>query len=142
MPHRKTFLVFLPAILCLNANRASAQATVTENQTTLIYVDVTAGSDGNSGAQSSPLKTLQAAIDKADADNQKGIGVKVIVNPGVYRETVSVSNYKSTGAVLTVQAATTGTAIISGSDVITNWASAGSGIYKRSGNDDCTAASC
>ena len=100
----KVLLAFFPAILCVIANRASAQASITENQTTSIYVDAKAGSDSNSGAQASPLKTIQAAINKADANNQKGIGVKVIVNPGVYRETVSISNYKSTSAVLTVQA--------------------------------------
>ncbi len=131
MARQKILCVFLFAILSASANRASAQATVTENQTTTIYVDANSGSDSNSGAQSSPLKTIQAAIDKADADNQKGIGVKVIVNSGVYRETVSIGNYKSTSAVLTVQAATTGAAIISGSDVITNWASAGSGVYSH-----------
>ena len=129
MSFKKVFFAFLPAILFVVADRTSAQATITENQTTSIYVDAKAGSDSNSGAQSSPLKTIQAAINKADANNQKGIGVKVIVNPGVYRETVSISNYKSTGAVLTLQAATTGAAIISGSNVITNWANAGSGIY-------------
>ena len=128
---RKIIFALLPAILCLQANRASAQASVTENQTTYIYVDAKTGSDSNSGAQSTPLKTIQTAISKADANNQKGIGVKVIVNPGVYRETVNISNYKSTTAVLTVQAATVGTAIISGSDVITNWANAGGGIYSH-----------
>ena len=131
MSVKTVFFAFLPAILFGIANRASAQASVTENQTTSIYVDAKAGSDSNSGVQSSPLKTIQAAIDKADTDNQKGIGVKVIVNPGVYRETVSIDNYKSTSAVLTVQAASTGSAVISGSDVITNWANAGSGIYSH-----------
>ena len=129
MSCKKALFAFLPAILCLIANRASAQASITENQTTFIYVNAKAGSDSNPGAQTTPLKTIQAAINKADADNQKGIGVKVIVNPGVYRETVSISNYKSTSAVLTIQGTTTGTAIISGSDVVTNWANAGSGIY-------------
>jgi len=131
MPCKKVLFALLPAIFWLHASRASAQASVTENQTTYIYVDAKTGSDSNSGTQSSPLKTVQTAINKADADNQKGIGVKVIVNPGVYRETVTISNYKSTSAVLTVQAAATGTAIISGSDVITNWANVGGGIYSH-----------
>src|SRR5437764_4841116 len=109
MPRKKVLYALFPAILCLYANRASAQASLTENQTTYIYVDAKTGSDSNSGAQSSPVKTIQAAINKADADNQKGIGVKVIVNPGVYRESVTIYNYKSTAAVLTIQAATTGT---------------------------------
>ena len=131
MPCKKVLFALLPAIFWLPASRASAQASVTENQSTYIYVDAKNGSDSNSGTQSSPLKTIQTAINKADADNQKGIGVKIIVNPGVYRETVTISNYKSTSAVLTVQAATTGTAIISGSNVITNWANVGGGIYSH-----------
>lgn len=131
MPGKNFFFALVPAILCLIANRASAQANVTENQSTYIYVDAKAGSDSNSGAQSSPFKTIQAAINKADTDNQNNIGVKVIVNPGVYRESVTIGNYKSTGAALTVQAASTGTAIIAGSNVITNWANAGGGIYSH-----------
>src|SRR5947209_5829890 len=112
MLRKKAFFALLPAILCVIQFRASAQANVTENQTTYIYVDAKNGSDSHSGAQTSPLKTIQAAINKADTDNQKGIGVKIIVNAGVYREALTINNYKSTGAALTVQAAVTGTAII------------------------------
>lgn len=133
MPSKNFFFALVPAILCLIANRASAQANVTENQSTYIYVDAKAGSDSNSGAQSSPFKTIQAAINKADTDNQNNIGVKVIVNPGVYRESVTIGNYKSTGAALTVQAASTGTAIIAGSNVITNWANAGAASTRTYG---------
>ena len=100
----------------------SAQANVVENQTTYVYVDVNHGSDSNAGAPSTPLKTIQAAINKASTFNQQGIGVKVIVNPGVYREAVTIGNSNNTTATLTVQAATTGTAIISGSNVVTGWA--------------------
>ena len=99
----------------------SAQANVVENQTTSVYVDAHLGSDANAGAITSPLKTVQAAVNKAGTLNQQGIGVKVIVNPGVYREAVSIGNYKSTTATLTVQAAVAGTAIISGSNVVTGW---------------------
>jgi len=127
----KIFLALcILAIVVTAGGRASAQANVIENQSTYLYVDAKAGSDNNSGAQSSPLKTVQAAIDKANILNQKNTGVKVIVNAGTYRESVNIGNYKTTGATLTLQAAVAGTAVISGSDVLTGW-SVASGIYTR-----------
>ena len=99
----------------------SAQATIVENQTTYVYVDAKAGSDSNSGAQTAPFKTVQAGINKAIALNQQNIGVKLILNSGVYRESVQIGNYKATRAPFTIQAAVTGGAVISGSDVVTGW---------------------
>lgn len=99
----------------------SAQANVVENQSTYIYVDANIGNDSNAGTVTSPVRTIQNAINKANVLNQQGIGVKVIVNPGVYREAVSIGNYKTTSATLTVQAAVTGRAIISGSNVVQGW---------------------
>jgi len=118
------------AIVASAGDRASAQANVTENQSTTLYVDAKAGSDSNSGAQSSPFKTVQAAVNKANLLNQKNTGVKVIVNAGVYRESVNIGNYKTTTAPLTLEAAVTGTAVISGSDVLNGWNVSG-GIYTK-----------
>jgi Right handed beta helix region len=118
------------AIVVLAGGRASAQANVIENQSTTLYVDAKAGSDSNSGAQSSPFKTIQAAVNKANSLNQQSVGVRVIVNSGVYREFVNIANYKTTGATLTVQAAVAGKAVISGSDVIQGWSVSG-GIYTK-----------
>jgi len=120
----------LLATLAVTADRVSAQANVSENQSTYVYVDAKVGSDSNSGAQSSPFKTIQAAVNKASQLNQSGIGVKVIVNAGVYREFVNIGNYKTTSATLTLQAAVAGTAVITGSDVLTGWSLSG-GIYTR-----------
>jgi hypothetical protein len=122
----------LSAILCPFGIRASAQASVSENQSTYIYVDANVGSDTNSGAQSSPFQTIQAAVNRANAFNRSGVGVKVIVNPGVYRETVNIAGYNTTGATLTVQAANSGSAVISGSDVLTGWNDEGTGIFSHS----------
>ena len=108
----------------------SAQANVIENEPTFLYVDAKLGSDSNSGAQASPLKTVQAAVNKANYLNEQGIGVKVMVNAGVYRESVNIGAYKSTAAALTVQAAVAGTAVISGAEVLTGWTDSG-GIYTR-----------
>lgn len=118
----KSFLILLFAALAMAGGRARSQANVTENQTAYLYVDAQKGSDGNSGTSSLPLKTIQAAINKANTNNQKSIGTKVIINAGVYREFVNVPAIsKQTNATMTLQAATTGTAVIAGSDVLTDW---------------------
>ena len=122
MDYQKVFFaLFVLATLLVTGSRVRAQANVVENQSNYLYVDAKTGSDSNSGAQTAPFKTIQAAINKASSLNQQGIGVKVIVNDGVYRESVTIGNYKSTSATLTVQAANTGNAIISGSDVVAGW---------------------
>jgi Right handed beta helix region len=130
-PRKLCCVSLLPAILCLIGIRASAQASVSENATAYIYVDANSGSDGNSGAANSPFQSIQAAIDKADNDNQNGVGVKVIVKPGVYREAVTIGNYRSTGASLIIEAPQPGSAIISGSDQLTGWNDEGGGIYSH-----------
>ncbi len=127
----KSFLALsILATLAASGVRASAQANVSENQNTYVYVDANIGSDSNSGAQSSPFKTVQAAVNKANQLNQSGVGVKIIVNAGIYRESVNIGNYKTTSATLTLQAAVPGTAVITGSDVLTGW-SVSAGIYTR-----------
>ena len=116
-----SFALLLLAAFVISGSRARAQANVVENQSAYLYVDAKLGSDANSGAPATPIKTVQAAINKANTLNQQGTGVKIIVNAGVYRESVTIGNYKNTSATLTVQAAVAGTAIISGSNVITGW---------------------
>jgi hypothetical protein len=126
---RKALFALLPAILVVTGIRASAQAHVTENQTTYLYVDANSGNDGHSGSKTSPLKTIQAAVNKADTNNENNVGTKIIVNSGVYREQVNIGAYRSTGATVTIQAAVTGSAIIAGSNVLSGWALESSGIY-------------
>jgi len=132
--HLKKYLFALCLIsaLAITASRGAAQANVVENQTTYIYADAKVGSDSNSGTQSAPFKTIQAAINKANIYNQQGIGIKVIVNAGVYREAVTIGNYKATTATLTVQAAVAGSAIIAGSNVITGWSQQNSTTWQAS----------
>jgi hypothetical protein len=122
MRFKTFFIILLLTVLAMTGTRARAQANVVENQINFLYVDAQQGLDSNPGTIAQPFKTIQAAITLANANNQKGIGTKVIVNPGIYRESVSISPVSNqTGAVLTVEAATTGTAIIAGSDVVVNW---------------------
>jgi hypothetical protein len=121
MQFRNIQFALLTAILAVSGLRASAQASVNENESAYIYVDANYGSDSNSGGYDSPLKTLQNAVDRANINNEKWIGTRIMVRPGVYREYVSIGNYKATTAPLTIQAETTGTAIVAGSDQLSNW---------------------
>src|SRR5581483_9217210 len=55
---------------------------------------------------------------------------KVIVNPGTYREALTMDySYKDTSLPITIQAATTGPAIISGADIWTGWT-----VYSKNAN--------
>ncbi|HYM78939.1 MAG TPA: hypothetical protein VE377_23400 [Candidatus Dormibacteraeota bacterium] len=100
------------------------QATVNESlETAYIYVDALKGSDSNSGSSSKPLKTIGAAASMAETNNQSGIGSRVTINPGTYRESVSLQyNKKDTSLPITFEAATNGTVIVSGGTVYTGWA--------------------
>nr|MBA3914661.1 choice-of-anchor D domain-containing protein [Terriglobales bacterium] len=102
---------------------ASAQANVNESLETITYwVDATAGSDNNPGTQDAPFQTIGKATAQAETNNQAGVGTLINVNPGLYREAVTL---KATGTdtplPITIQAVTPGTAIMTGADSFTGW---------------------
>jgi chitodextrinase len=100
--------------------------------TETLYVDAQYGSDINAGTSASPYATIGKAITAAAA-NIFG-GTKIVVNPGVYRESINLTAWHaaSSTAPLIIQAATPGQAIITGSDVYTNWTSNGDGTFSHS----------
>jgi Abnormal spindle-like microcephaly-assoc'd, ASPM-SPD-2-Hydin len=119
------------------ANLCSGQAVVNEAlETASVYVDAVNGNDSNNGSKTSPLKTISAGVAMALQNNWNSIGSKVIINPGTYREAVTINGggSRTTSLPITFQAATTGTAIISGADVMTGWTvdSGNSKLYKNS----------
>jgi hypothetical protein len=131
-----TFQKLIPHMtLCLIASLgvAWAQADINENlETAFVYVDGTLGSDSNPGTQAKPFKSIGKAATVAVANNQHGIGTRVTINPGIYPETISLSNNGTlTSLPITFQAAAKGTVKISGSDVWTGWQpySGNSNIY-------------
>jgi hypothetical protein len=131
------FVTLLPLFLL---SSAFGQATVNESlETATLYVDTVKGSDSNSGTQSNPLKTIGAAASKAETNNQSSIGTKVIINPGTYRESITLSkNNKDTSLPITFQAATNGTVIVSGATVYSGWGtySQNNSIYTNSWNNN------
>jgi hypothetical protein len=102
---------------------AWCQATVNESlETAFIYVDATNGSDSNPGTAILPLQTIGAAESLAETNNVNNIGSRVIINPGVYREAVSIeSPYNVTSMPITFEAAVNGTAFVSGAQQYTGW---------------------
>jgi len=115
---------------------AFGQANVNEGlETATLYVDTVKGSDSNSGTQSKPLKTIGAAASLAETNNQSSIGTKIIINPGTYRESVTLAhNRKDTSLPITFQAATNGTVIVSGATIYSGWGtySLNNSIYTNS----------
>lgn len=103
---------------------AFGQASVNEGlETAFLYVDAVNGSDSNAGTQSKPFKTIGKAASVAQTNNQSGIGTKVTINPGTYRESISLKHSsKDTTLPMTFQAATNGTVIVSGGVLYSGWA--------------------
>jgi Right handed beta helix region/Abnormal spindle-like microcephaly-assoc'd, ASPM-SPD-2-Hydin len=103
------------------------QANVNEGlETASLYVDGSKGSDSNAGTQLQPLKTIAKAASLAMSKNQQGVGTRVIINPGTYRESISIyHNSRNTNRPITFQAANAGTVVISGADVWGSWAVSG-----------------
>jgi len=116
--------------------RAWGQANVNEAlETASIYVDVNKGSDSNNGSKAAPLKTIGASVTMALANNHSSIGSRVIINPGTYREAVVIGGSRqSTNLPITFEAATNGTVLVSGADLITGWTAykGNSNIYQAS----------
>jgi Right handed beta helix region len=149
MQSTKFITAILLASLAMAGARARCQANITESQIPAIYVDSKNGSDAALNAMSTmsasaalakinsvgtsvaPLQTIQSAINLATLKNQLNIGAKIIVNPGVYRESINIGA-SQTAAPLTIEAANTGTTFISGSDVMTGWRAQTGGIYYHS----------
>jgi hypothetical protein len=121
-------IVLLPTLVWCQAN-------VNENlETASIYVDGATGSDSNPGTQSQPLQTIGAAALMASNNNYQSIGSKVIINPGTYRESVTIGKtFRTTSLPITFGAATPGTVTVSGADVWTDWVaySGNSSIYTQ-----------
>ena len=88
------------------------------------FVNGTTGNDSNAGTKEAPYKTVTAAV------QMLGAGDRVLVAPGIYRETVAVAatGTKENPAIIESEDPAN-PAIISGADAITDWKPlAGSGL--------------
>lgn len=134
----RLFSCFIFVALCAT-QFVWAQATVNEAlETAFIYVDVNKGSDSNPGTQSEPLKSIGAGAAIAETNNRKGIGTRVTINPGLYRESITLaSGYHETALPITLESSASGV-VVSGAVQYTGWVaySGNSSIYTASWLND------
>lgn len=116
------FAMMIGCVL-LTSTVAWGQASVNEGaETAYAYVDGTNGSDSNPGTQQKPFQTIIKAVSVAQANTQRGLGTRVTVNPGTYRESITMNQTPGkTTLPITLEAATDGTVVISGADVWAGW---------------------
>jgi len=124
------------ATLATGANAGLNVAQLEASVQRIIYVNPSHAnaSDSNSGTASMPVRTIGRADILATNANRQGIGVKVLISPGVYREKVSYGG--TTAAPVIFEAVTPGQVIMSGADVWTGWTDQGNGLYSHAWNYD------
>ncbi len=108
-------------------------------ETRTVYVDAVNGKDTNPGTLASPYATIATGLNTAVSNNRSSLGTLVIVNPGTYREDITLnSGTNDTSLPITLQAATTGTAIVNGAIQMTGWTpySKNTNIYTNSWNNN------
>jgi hypothetical protein len=120
---RCVLLLCLALFLFIIRVDSFGQANVNENlETNFIYVDGTNGSDSNPGTQQLPLQTITAAAAAAVSENHNNIGSRILVNPGIYRESITLlGTSKETSMPITFQAVQSGTVFLSGAVQYTGW---------------------
>ena len=91
----------------------------------ILYVDVghPKASDENPGTEQLPLKSIGRGAELAVANNAKGVGTKLLIAPGVYRDAVRLPNRgkAQTDAPIVFEATRKGEVVLSGSDVFDDW---------------------
>ena len=115
--------------LCAGAGAAATPpiatgANVDESRVQNVYhVDVAsadAANDDKHGSADAPFATINYACEAAARDQDKNIGAKVIIAPGVYRETVEIrppaASSVNADVPLIIESAERGQAVIDGAD--------------------------
>jgi hypothetical protein len=115
-----------PAAAALLPPHSATPVTLDESSATAeLFVDprMPGAADSNPGSRDLPLLTIARAAAMAVENNQIGVGTRIIITPGVYRESITMpASSNSTPAPIIFEAAPGGgPVVISGSDLWTNW---------------------
>lgn len=102
----------------------------------LIYVNNrhSEASDSSKGDHSDlPVRTIGAAVKMALRSQDNGFSTKIIIYPGIYREQIRFDfRGRKTSPAIIIEAKERGTAVVSGSDVWSDWERLGeSDVYVR-----------
>ena len=125
-------LTVLAQSLCVNADSGAGEqvqptgANIPEDRlTATVHVNLghPQASDENPGTENAPLRSISRAVQIAVANNLKGVGTRVLVSPGTYREAAPLPKptKDSTDAPMVFEATRKGAVVLSGSDVFTDW---------------------
>jgi hypothetical protein len=87
--------------------------------------------DANPGSARRPVRTVQRGVRIALDHNTAGDATRVVIHPGVYRETIDLpASDDATAAPMTLEGSDDGGVVISGADVWEGWSSPeGDGVY-------------
>ncbi|MDX1993017.1 MAG: right-handed parallel beta-helix repeat-containing protein [bacterium] len=110
-------------------------AVIAANVQQTIYVNQSHpnASDSNNGSTSDrPVRTIGRAESLASNFNRNGVGVRILISAGTYREKIQYSG--RTSAAIVFEAASPGQVILSGSDVWTGWTHHGNNYYSHPWN--------
>lgn len=119
--------------LCTLDVRAQAE-TGSEPVDAVLYVDQQhpQASDANPGTEALPLRTISKAVSLAGWNVARGVGTRIVVGPGTYRESVEIRGRpRRNRAPLVLEAAVPGETIVSGSDVFEDWTHHEGGIFSH-----------
>ena len=119
----------LTAALTISAIAVAGEPTganVPEDRATAVLyvsVDHPNTSDENPGTEAHPLKSISRAAVLAVANNSEGTGTRVLIAPGIYRDQVKLPyrGREQTDAPMIFEAIKKGAAVLSGSDVLSDW---------------------
>jgi hypothetical protein len=89
----------------------------------VIHVDVSSvvADDTNAGTATRPLASLAEGLRRAVAHRESGVATQVLVHPGTYREALTGTYMDEGGPPIVIEASAAGRAVVSGSDVWTDW---------------------
>lgn len=114
----------LSLVFLVLAEAFAAIAAPSSSRAEVIYVNAShpQASDQNLGAERLPLKTISRAADLARQNSKNGIGTRIVLYPGTYRESVNLEiGEGETDAPVVLEAKEKGKTIVSGSDVWSDW---------------------
>jgi hypothetical protein len=101
-------------------------------QTFFVDNQSSAASDQNPGTEALPFQTISRGAQVAQSNNEQGIGTKIYIKPGIYREQVMLpQSGKETNAPMIFEGTVQGRVILSGSDIWGNWQPTGDRLYQH-----------
>lgn len=104
--------------------------------TRIVYVDTATGTDGGnfSGTSSNPVKSItRGLLIAADHEAATGESTKVLITPGLYRETINMRTAAHPDTVIVIEgdASQPGQVVVTGAEPFTGWTHQGNDVWSR-----------